>query len=87
MLAKAKAALEGISDSNWTAARRPKPRCASVIAEKTGLKLGAVAQPICGGLTRRTTSPGVFDVLAGPRSRTKAWRASPTAKRRVFASP
>ena len=33
-------------------------------AERTGLKLGAVAQPLRAALTGRTTSPGIFDVLA-----------------------
>src|SRR5690606_12133696 len=33
-------------------------------AEAKGLKLGAVAQPLRAALTGRTTSPGVFDVLA-----------------------
>ena len=33
-------------------------------AETNGLKLGAVAQPLRVALTGRTTSPGIFDVLA-----------------------
>ena len=33
-------------------------------AERKGLKLGAVAQPLRAALTGRTTSPGIFDVLA-----------------------
>jgi glutamyl-tRNA synthetase len=33
-------------------------------AERTGVKLGAVAQPLRAALTGRTTSPGIFDVLA-----------------------
>lgn len=33
-------------------------------AEKTGLKLGKIAQPLRAALTGRATSPGVFDVLA-----------------------
>ncbi|SKA33683.1 glutamate--tRNA ligase [Consotaella salsifontis] len=33
-------------------------------AEKNGLKLGKAAQPLRAALTGRTTSPGVFDVLA-----------------------
>ena len=32
-------------------------------AEETGLKLGAVAQPLRAALTGRSTSPGIFDVL------------------------
>ncbi|MGB6967568.1 MAG: glutamate--tRNA ligase [Xanthobacteraceae bacterium] len=33
-------------------------------AEKRGAKLGAVAQPLRAALTGRTTSPGIFEVLA-----------------------
>ena len=33
-------------------------------AEQNGLKIGAVAQPLRVALTGRTTSPGIFDVLA-----------------------
>jgi glutamyl-tRNA synthetase len=33
-------------------------------AEKTGLKLGKIAQPLRAAATGRSTSPGVFDVLA-----------------------
>ena len=33
-------------------------------ADKSGLKLGAVAQPLRAALTGRTTSPPIFDVLA-----------------------
>ena len=33
-------------------------------AEEQGAKLGAIAQPLRAALTGRTTSPGVFDVLA-----------------------
>jgi glutamyl-tRNA synthetase len=33
-------------------------------AEKTGVKLGQVAQPLRAALTGRLTSPGIFDVLA-----------------------
>ena len=33
-------------------------------AERTGLKLGAVAQPLRAALTGRVTSPGIFEVLA-----------------------
>ena len=33
-------------------------------AETSGRKLGAVAQPLRAALTGRTTSPGIFDVLA-----------------------
>jgi glutamyl-tRNA synthetase len=34
------------------------------LAEERGAKLGAVAQPLRAALTGRTTSPGIFDVLA-----------------------
>jgi glutamyl-tRNA synthetase len=34
------------------------------VAEGSGLKLGKVAQPLRAALTGRTTSPGIFDVLA-----------------------
>jgi glutamyl-tRNA synthetase len=33
-------------------------------ADANNLKLGAVAQPLRAALTGRTTSPGIFDVLA-----------------------
>ena len=33
-------------------------------AETEGVKLGAVAQPLRAALTGRTTSPGIFEVLA-----------------------
>ena len=33
-------------------------------AERRGAKLGAVAQPLRAALTGRTTSPGIFEVLA-----------------------
>ncbi len=33
-------------------------------AERKGLKLGAIAQPLRAALTGRTTSPGIFEVLA-----------------------
>jgi glutamyl-tRNA synthetase len=32
--------------------------------ERSGLKLGNVAQPLRAALTGRSTSPGIFDVLA-----------------------
>jgi glutamyl-tRNA synthetase len=33
-------------------------------AERKGVKLGSVAQPLRAALTGRTTSPPIFDVLA-----------------------
>jgi glutamyl-tRNA synthetase len=35
-----------------------------IFAEQNNLKLGAIAQPLRVALTGRTTSPGIFDVLA-----------------------
>ncbi len=34
------------------------------LAETKGVKLGSVAQPLRAALTGRTTSPGIFEVLA-----------------------
>jgi glutamyl-tRNA synthetase len=34
------------------------------VAEDAGIGLGKVAQPLRAALTGRTTSPGIFDVLA-----------------------
>jgi glutamyl-tRNA synthetase len=34
------------------------------VAESEGVKLGKLAQPLRAALTGRTTSPGIFDVLA-----------------------
>ena len=34
------------------------------VAEAEGVKLGKLAQPLRAALTGRTTSPGIFDVLA-----------------------
>ena len=45
------------------APRRPK-QAVRAFAERKGVKLGAVAQPLRAALTGRTTSPGIFDVLA-----------------------
>ncbi|WP_027232617.1 glutamate--tRNA ligase [Phyllobacterium sp. UNC302MFCol5.2] len=46
---------------DWTASALDA--AVRVYAEKTGLKLGKVAQPLRAALTGRATSPGVFDVL------------------------
>ncbi len=61
ILAGARAAL-GAIEGDWTAASTEAAIRAHVAA--TGLKLGAVAQPLRASLTGRATSPGVFDVLA-----------------------
>jgi glutamyl-tRNA synthetase len=46
----------------WTAAASEE--AVRAFAERGGYKLGAVAQPLRAALTGRTTSPGIFDVLA-----------------------
>ncbi len=52
--------LEAVTDWNaGTAEAVVRP-----YAERTGLKLGAVAQPLRAALTGRATSPPIFDVLA-----------------------
>jgi len=47
---------------NWTADETETAMRA--FADQNGLKFGAVAQPLRAALTGRTTSPGIFDVLA-----------------------
>ncbi|MBL8579629.1 MAG: glutamate--tRNA ligase [Mesorhizobium sp.] len=49
-------------EGDWTASATEG--AIRAFAEEKGLKLGAVAQPLRAALTGRTTSPGVFDVLA-----------------------
>jgi glutamyl-tRNA synthetase len=46
----------------WTA--ESAEQAVRTYTESKGLKLGAVAQPLRAALTGRTTSPGIFDVLA-----------------------
>ena len=46
----------------WTA--ETTEAAVRTFSERSGLKLGAVAQPLRAALTGRTTSPGIFDVLA-----------------------
>jgi glutamyl-tRNA synthetase len=45
----------------WTA--EGTEQAVRTFAEQRGIKLGAVAQPMRGALTGRTTSPGIFEVL------------------------
>jgi len=52
--------LDGVEP--WTAAAAEQ--AVRTFAEQRGLKLGAVAQPLRAALTGRTTSPGIFEVLA-----------------------
>ncbi len=54
------AVLEGVSP--WTG--ETTEAAVRAFAEQGNLKLGAVAQPLRAALTGRTTSPGIFDVLA-----------------------
>ena len=46
----------------WTA--QMAEQAVRSFAERKGLKLGAIAQPLRAALTGRTTSPGIFEVLA-----------------------
>lgn len=63
----ARATLRGARDAlkavegEWTAASTEAR--IRIFAEETGVKLGAVAQPLRAALTGKSTSPGVFDVL------------------------
>jgi len=60
LIGRLRVALEPVSP--WTAATTEAAMRA--FAETNNLKLGAVAQPLRVALTGRTTSPGIFDVLA-----------------------
>jgi glutamyl-tRNA synthetase len=60
MIGKLHDALETVTP--WTS--ETTEAATRAFAEQTGLKLGAVAQPLRVALTGRTTSPGIFDVLA-----------------------
>ena len=53
--------------TDWTAAGTEE--VVRTYADEQGAKLGIVAQPLRAALTGRSTSPGIFDVLAvlGPR--------------------
>jgi glutamyl-tRNA synthetase len=56
------AAVELATLGDWTAASTEA--AVRAVAERAGQKLGRVAQPLRAALTGRSTSPGVFDVLA-----------------------
>src|SRR6201991_1812330 len=60
LIGRLRAALEAVSP--WTA--ETTEAAMRSLAEAASLKLGAVAQPLRVALTGRTTSPGIFDVLA-----------------------
>ncbi|MBX6424846.1 MAG: glutamate--tRNA ligase [Variibacter sp.] len=59
VLAEAQAVLADVE--SWTAEALEK--AVRSYADRAGLKLGAVAQPLRAALTGRTTSPGIFEVL------------------------
>ena len=61
-LAILKALQPVLAGAQWDAASLDA--AARTFAEHKSLKLGAVAQPLRAALTGRTTSPGIFDVLA-----------------------
>jgi glutamyl-tRNA synthetase len=60
LIGKLRAALEPVSP--WSA--ETTEAAMRAFAEASNLKLGAVAQPLRVALTGRTTSPGIFNVLA-----------------------
>jgi glutamyl-tRNA synthetase len=60
LIGRLRATLEAVTD--WTA--QTTEAAMRAYADQHGLKLGAVAQPLRAALTGRTTSPGIFDVLA-----------------------
>jgi glutamyl-tRNA synthetase len=60
LLGRLRIALESVSP--WSA--EATEAATRAFAEANNLKLGAVAQPLRVALTGRTTSPGIFDVLA-----------------------
>ncbi|WP_132035744.1 glutamate--tRNA ligase [Aquabacter spiritensis] len=54
--------LPPLEAAEWTAGATEE--VVRAYAQETGVKLGAVAQPLRAALTGRTTSPPIFDVLA-----------------------
>jgi glutamyl-tRNA synthetase len=60
LIGRLRIALETAKD--WTA--ESTETAMRAFADQNGLKFGAVAQPLRAALTGRTTSPGIFDVLA-----------------------
>jgi glutamyl-tRNA synthetase len=60
LIGRLRVALETVKD--WSAESTETTMRA--FADQNGLKFGAVAQPLRAALTGRTTSPGIFDVLA-----------------------
>lgn len=67
LTAEARSLLDEISDElkrvePWTA--ETTEQAVRAFAERRGIKLGNIAQPLRAALTGRTTSPPIFDVLA-----------------------
>jgi glutamyl-tRNA synthetase len=60
LIGRLRATLESIT--SWSA--ETTEAAMRTFAEQNNLKLGAIAQPLRIALTGRTTSPGIFDVLA-----------------------
>jgi glutamyl-tRNA synthetase len=60
LLAKVRTALAQVED--WSASSTEA--AVRAVAEEGGIKLGALAQPMRAAITGRTSSPGIFDVLA-----------------------
>ncbi len=60
LLGEAVRELAGVAP--WTA--QAAEQAVRSFAERKGLKLGAIAQPLRAALTGRVTSPGIFEVLA-----------------------
>ena len=60
LIGKLRLALEPVAP--WSA--ETTEAAMRAFADTKSLKLGAVAQPLRVALTGRTTSPGIFDVLA-----------------------
>ena len=60
LLGKVHAAIGGVAE--WSA--EALEEAVRGVAEDAGIGLGKVAQPLRAALTGRTTSPGIFDVLA-----------------------
>ena len=54
-------ALTVFQNAEWTAEHLDK--AARALAERAGVKLSAVAQPLRAALTGRATSPGIFEVM------------------------
>jgi glutamyl-tRNA synthetase len=54
--------LEGLSPADWT--EESLEQLIKAFAERAGLKLGKVAQPLRAAVTGSSVSPGIFEVLA-----------------------